>query len=214
MSRETCPSMAVVHHGALLAGCSSWRQLQQRRGQSRRWCIACLIPSRSNRRRAVRRREILGVPRDFVVWTACRWVVQYKDKSMKMPRKDDHNDKSKGKRPLETALSTLKSKMLFWAVRKRDLRTIRSLLARGANADWRDPGGRTPLLFAASNGYLNEVKELLDHGASPNMGNEDGWTPLHRATERKYFKVLQELLSHGAAMDAADHVRQPQIEEA
>ncbi|KAH9124417.1 hypothetical protein AeMF1_004809, partial [Aphanomyces euteiches] len=161
--------------------------------------------SNTKQRESPRRRPSSGDPGRSTGFCDCRWVVQYKDKSKKMPRKDDHNDKSKGKRPLETALGTLKSKMLFWAVRKRDLRTIRSLLARGANADWRDPEGRTPLLFAASNGYLNEVKEILDHGASPDMGNEDGWTPLHRATERKHFKVLQELLSHGATMDAADH---------
>lgn len=60
---------------------------------------------------------------------------------------------------------------------------VKSLLAKGANANEVDAKGATPLHAAASNGAVDAAKALLDGGANINAPDVDGNTPLHAACD-------------------------------
>ena len=58
---------------------------------------------------------------------------------------------------------------------------VRSLLAKGADPDVPDRGGRTAVHAAARIGAIETVAALLAAGGDPNKRDEDGNTPLHLA---------------------------------
>ena len=60
---------------------------------------------------------------------------------------------------------------LDFAVRERDSEMVRALLARGADVNWENPNGATPLVtaFADADGVdLRVIRLLLEAGADPN----------------------------------------------
>ena len=60
--------------------------------------------------------------------------------------------------------------------RRKRSRTLRLLLASGADVNGRIDRGRTPLFSAATAGWAPEesVRILLEHGADPHIRNDDG----------------------------------------
>ncbi|KAH9159281.1 hypothetical protein LEN26_002426 [Aphanomyces euteiches] len=87
------------------------------------------------------------------------------------------------------------------AARRGDLRRVRSLLASGANADYQNKLGKTPLIEAAWKGNFDVVKDLLAHGAAVDQADWNGYTPLHWASSNGNLDVVNELLAHGATVD-------------
>ncbi|KAL3463385.1 hypothetical protein BJX64DRAFT_276514 [Aspergillus heterothallicus] len=102
---------------------------------------------------------------------------------------------------------------------------VKLLLEHGADADYRDgdgdspliraaeygqeevvdhecgdSNGQTPLNRAAESGGLEAVEILLEHGANSNTVDKDGMTPLMRAAEKGHVQVAETLLS--AAVEA------------
>ena len=66
---------------------------------------------------------------------------------------------------------------LDFAVRERDLEIVRALLARGADVNWENPNGATPLVtaFADANGVdVGVIRLLLEAGADR---TSRGWGP-------------------------------------
>jgi ankyrin repeat protein len=100
---------------------------------------------------------------------------------------------------------------LDWAVRERDLEMLRALLKRGADANWENEIGSTPLVTAvtAAEPDVELVRSLLAAGASPNkprlwVGDDcvsileylDGWLEASRDEGREEIGRL--LVQSGA----------------
>lgn len=110
------------------------------------------------------------------------------------------------------------------AAEKGDVKTVKRLLAYGADVDarttWTDPyahnaddrpfgecppdHGFTPLHFAAGSGYTEVMKLLLAKKAKVDARSFHGYTPLHWAAESGRTEVAEFLLSHRAEIKARD----------
>ena len=75
---------------------------------------------------------------------------------------------------------------------------VRQLLARGADKDTRDTGGRTSLMLAAQHGCTDIVLALVDGGADKALMDQLGRTALRHARLGKH-ELLVEFLANGAS---------------
>ncbi|MFN3234565.1 MAG: ankyrin repeat domain-containing protein [Gammaproteobacteria bacterium] len=95
-----------------------------------------------------------------------------------------------------------KNKKLIWYSERGNYEAVLSLLAEGAEVNYVDWLGNTPL-GTASYWHKNDlVKLLVKHGADVNAG-KDGTTPLHRACERGELELVKWLFEHGADIHMA-----------
>ncbi|WP_260478327.1 ankyrin repeat domain-containing protein [Nonomuraea sp. WAC 01424] len=78
------------------------------------------------------------------------------------------------------------------------------LLAAGAEANGREAGGWSALLWAAANGHAATASVLIEAGAEVDAANEDGDTPLTLAARRGALGVVQTLLEAGADHEKVD----------
>ncbi|NWV00874.1 ASB12 protein, partial [Upupa epops] len=78
------------------------------------------------------------------------------------------------------------------------VRSMKVLLAHGAEVDSLDVKAQTPLFMAVSNGHRECVKVLLDAGASPIGSIYNNCSPLLIAARDGNADILQQLLEHGA----------------
>lgn len=76
------------------------------------------------------------------------------------------------------------------------------LLRRGDNPNFSDPGGRTPLDYAAEHGNTEIIEMLLKGGARTDYRDKFGSTALHWAAERGHADAVQMLLAAKAPVDA------------
>lgn len=85
-------------------------------------------------------------------------------------------------------------------------RAARMLLKSGADANWRDQSGRTPLFDAAERGGAKMVALLLTAGAHTDATNAADETALHRAAHKNDDPLVAELLMNARAdVDARAH---------
>ena len=63
---------------------------------------------------------------------------------------------------------------------KKDLSIIEEIITRGANVNYADKNGETPLHWACYNGHTEVAIALIGKGANVNYADKNGWTPLHR----------------------------------
>ena len=75
-------------------------------------------------------------------------------------------------------------------------------LASGLDMNARDFMGRTPLHWAASNGYFELASLLARNGAKTDLADDNGHTALHLAALAGFGDVCRELLDCGAPADA------------
>jgi ankyrin repeat protein len=87
---------------------------------------------------------------------------------------------------------------LHWAVLRQRADIVTVLLQRGADIEGTDNHLRTPLLQAASCGYLSMVRLLQSKGAKINTVDEVGHTPVWCAMQSSHSAVVQWLLRNGA----------------
>lgn len=88
---------------------------------------------------------------------------------------------------------------LYNAIQSNNIKTVESLLKKGANID--EPGlyGHTPLFQASMNNQPEIVEFLLNQGADPNNKiSPNQYPPLHIATYYGHDRVMEILLQHGA----------------
>ena len=123
------------------------------------------------------------------------------------------SDPQEGSEPLLARRTTSKIRMAAdltqaEAVRElsaAQLRTVRLLLAAGANASAQaSVTGSMPLHLAARSGALATVRTLLGAGASLSATNRHGMTPLHVASAAGHADVCLALLHAGADTRATD----------
>jgi ankyrin repeat protein len=79
----------------------------------------------------------------------------------------------------------------------------RYVTAEGRKQD-RNPGGFTPLLYAARQGCLECARALLTGGAKPDLADPDGITPLLMAVMSMHFDTAKLLIESGANVDKWD----------
>jgi ankyrin repeat protein len=84
------------------------------------------------------------------------------------------------------------------AARNGDIKTLRTLLARGLDVNATEPDGSTALHWAADRGDVVAVDLLLRRGANPSMANRYGVTPLALAAGGDNAAVIGLLLKAGA----------------
>ncbi|KFK39616.1 hypothetical protein AALP_AA3G267100 [Arabis alpina] len=94
-----------------------------------------------------------------------------------------------------------KGELLFQQVSYGNAEGIRALRRDGADLEWMDREGKTPLIMACMNSELYDVaKTLIELGSNVNAyrpGRHAG-TPLHHAAKRGLENTVKLLLSHGA----------------
>ena len=84
--------------------------------------------------------------------------------------------------------------------------SVRRLLARGADYNWRHPhGGATALYVACEFGHKEAARVLLDAGAPVDLARDDGATPLSKACqEGQRVDIVEMLLNKNAQVDRLD----------
>ena len=92
------------------------------------------------------------------------------------------------------------------AVTRNDLRTVESLLDRGAvDVNYRTPGiGDSALGFASSQNEVEMATLLLRRGADPNIATDEKVTPLSLAAYHGHTEMVRLLIRAGANVNAAE----------
>jgi ankyrin repeat protein len=84
---------------------------------------------------------------------------------------------------------------LIVAAGENNLHEVRRLLSVGADVNYKDSDGETPLSMASFNGHVQVVTELVEHGADIEAKDNGGGTPLYCACWSGRLAVVNELLS-------------------
>lgn len=87
---------------------------------------------------------------------------------------------------------------LYDAAERGWVEAIRRLLKEGAEPNWRNSGGWTPLMIAAAEKHLEAVELLLQSKADPNLRNGYGRTALMFAAAYGQHDIVERLLAAGA----------------
>ncbi|KAL0656096.1 hypothetical protein Bca4012_076680 [Brassica carinata] len=104
-----------------------------------------------------------------------------------------------------------KEKLMFNHVRSGNVEGIRALCLEGANLEWMDKEGNTPLILACKKSKLYDVAQtLIELGANVNAhppAPRDA-TPLYHAARRGLEKTVKLLLSNGVNYDCQTPLQQ------
>lgn len=91
---------------------------------------------------------------------------------------------------------------LFDAVRAHDLKTVRELIALGANVNHVAPGDGSPLIEAVREGQTEIVQALLAAGANPSLAVRGDGDPLIQAALAGRLDMVRALVERGADVEA------------
>ena len=93
---------------------------------------------------------------------------------------------------------------LYWSAKEGDLPKCQTLLAIGADVNYRvGVNNRTSLHEASLNGSTSLVKLLIEKGAVVNITDRIGFTPLHMASQEGHLATARLLVNSGARTDAS-----------
>jgi ankyrin repeat protein len=79
------------------------------------------------------------------------------------------------------------------------------------NLDVKDGNQRTPMHYAASNGYISIIDYLVAHDCDINAASSSGLTPLHLAVQKHEIDAVESLLKCGAIQQPCHAGRSPLI---
>ena len=91
---------------------------------------------------------------------------------------------------------------LLDAVRRRDLGTVKELIALGANVNYISRGDGSPLIIAARTGQADTVRALLAAGADPSLAVRGDGDPLIQASQAGRLDIVRALVERGANVDS------------
>lgn len=100
------------------------------------------------------------------------------------------------------SLDRFKESFLWAAAQGGNTEDCESLLAIGADINWKHPSdGDTPLLTACRRGHTSTVETLLVHGADVNIPGNDMLCPVHICCLRGDYATLNILLTANPNMN-------------
>jgi len=82
--------------------------------------------------------------------------------------------------------------------------TVAYLLDSGADENYKNSDGWTPLMYASRNGYAEIAKLLLERGADVNITNKVGCTSLIFASMKSHKRTVEILLEYCADISCID----------
>ena len=85
-----------------------------------------------------------------------------------------------------------------------DMDRVRYLLQHGAQIDFRDGEGNTPLINATRFGYVDVATYLIEHKADVKQADRTNWTPLMFAAWIDNPELATVLIHHGASLETRD----------
>ncbi|KAJ3651302.1 hypothetical protein Zmor_017352 [Zophobas morio] len=94
--------------------------------------------------------------------------------------------------------------LAHYACEKNLTKTLRSLILREVNTNYKDRNGKRPIHIALEKGHL----DFLKHIAQTDVLDKDGRLPLHYACEDGDLGIIEILLANGAKVDVPDGNRQ------
>ena len=95
-----------------------------------------------------------------------------------------------------------KEELLIAVVKKDDLHNIAQLLSAGADINYQDKYGHTPLIEAVACGHIEATKLLIAKGSYLEMYNNEGDNALLLATQKGNLEIVKALLEAGANVNA------------
>jgi hypothetical protein len=99
--------------------------------------------------------------------------------------------------PLQDALNS--------AIMSGQVENVRALIGQGANVNWRDANGFTPLIIAARyTDNVDIVKVLIEKGADVNADDKSGQTAVMQAAWYGHADVVRVLAEKGADLNMKD----------
>jgi uncharacterized protein len=90
------------------------------------------------------------------------------------------------------------------AVRANDVAQSRELIEAGADVNFAEADGTTPLLWAVYKSSMETVQLLLDAGAEPNISNSLDISPLMQASRYGNAEMISALIASGASFEFAE----------
>ena len=110
---------------------------------------------------------------------------------------------------LENGLPILAQSNGKWIPYRHANKSLSLLMDLGASANSRDTASRTPLSYAAENGYSERIWQLLNRGADVDSKDMAGRTPLSYAAENGHEESIMLLLDKGANPNSNESARTP-----
>jgi ankyrin repeat protein len=95
----------------------------------------------------------------------------------------------------EAQLDKFKESFLWAAAQGGNTEDCESLIEIGADINWKNSDGDTPLLAACRRGHTETVEALVVHGADVNICGLDSLTPVHICCSKGDYSTLNILLS-------------------
>lgn len=96
------------------------------------------------------------------------------------------------------------NELFLAAVRKRKFDEAKTLLDAGADINFTNLSGETPLMSLTSPQTMDLMSWLLRNGANPNIASTSKETPLHRAISVESVDLVDLLVKNGADVNAKD----------
>ncbi|XP_077455368.1 E3 ubiquitin-protein ligase HACE1 isoform X3 [Stigmatopora argus] len=153
--------------------------------------------------RSLRRARTVELPEDneIAVYTL-----------MPMVMADQHRSVSElllnSKFDVNYAFGRVKRSLLHIAANCGSVECLVLLLKRGANPNYQDISGCTPLHLAARNGQKKCMGKLLEYNADVNICNNEGLTAIHWLAVNGRTELLHDLVQHVSNVDVEDAMGQ------
>uniref|UniRef100_A0A8C5C1H0 E3 ubiquitin-protein ligase HACE1 n=1 Tax=Gadus morhua TaxID=8049 RepID=A0A8C5C1H0_GADMO len=131
---------------------------------------------------------------------------------MPMVMADQHRSVSElllnSKFDVNYAFGRVKRSLLHIAANCGSVECLILLLKRGANPNYQDISGCTPLHLAARNGQKKCMGRLLEYNADVNICNNEGLTAIHWLAVNGRTELLHDLVQHVTNVDVEDAMGQ------
>lgn len=108
----------------------------------------------------------------------------------------------------QQTLSQKDFSLIRLAILRRDITTVKNLLAAGYDPNTRNEYKWTPLMYTIREGHEEIARLLLDNGADVNAKDENGTSALILAALMEHEKIVELLLNKGADIQAKDNYGQ------